>query len=517
MDMIKTHVIGGSYFMKLEENGSSTACLVGVGGKDAVTFWWEKQNANITAIPLGELVRIDYGIDSNCFRSLQNSKRGEHRNVLPWNCFTVVFKNLRVDFFADRREACRVRTDPQTRKHSLMTNYSLSVFQPEALLIPAIERLAEIDQSVETFLYGFAILFRKERYERGSIKTLAEIPGMVSCMTHLKLRRAVIKLDYVSTAIWDMRKKQVSPLHLSAQQNDSVPATYRSRRSSISQRAIEILEPTPRIQNQSESSGNYLEEAKARLRCWKIPEEALGPNVLKQLKGLHKTLEVRKVKEHDLYSLVDRQVLGGTYLLKVEEEVVNDVSRPKTVPCLVGIGGDESVTFWWEFVGGNVVTVPLDRVESVEYGVTSLCYKLLQKARTGDMLNVLPWNCFTVRFSANRVVNFCSDRRRRAFVKIDKNGKRSLFTNRATDTFKRDPIIIESAERLGEVDDDIEKFLFGFAVCFRQERSERPHMRFVGHVPGLPMSYNQLRLRRAVIKMEYVQNLTAEDLADLLN
>jgi hypothetical protein len=512
-DLVKTYVFGGTYFMKLESDGSRIPCLVGVGGKDAVTFWWQRADGSVTAIPLGELIQVKYGLDSECFSLLQKSKTGALVNVLPWNCFTVVFRSQTVNFFADRKKEMIVRTENE--KRSIVQNYAMSSLLPESVISPSIDRLVEVEQDVETFLYGFAIVFRKERYERGSIKTLAQIPGLVVCLGQLRWQRALIKLDYLTQLVFTFQRTgenrpagdKPAPVVVRGGSSDLKPlANLKSTR-----QVMDMIERRSAVKSEENET---LVKLKANLKPWKIPEEVLGPIVLKQVKGLHKSLQVRRDKEKQLYSVVERQVLGGTYFLRIDD---SDIS--KSIPCLVGIGGEESVTLWWREVSSDVVTMALTKVVCVEYGIDSSCYQLLQRAKTGDMLNVLPWNCFTVVLNeGGRRVHFYADRRRRAFVKLDRmTGKRILVTNRATDTFRKDPIIIESAERLGEVDDDVEKFLFGFAVCFRQERSQRTDLRVRGHIPGLPMSYNQLRLRRAIMKMEYVQNLTADDLMDLVN
>lgn len=505
---ITTQVIGGTCLMRLDENGIGKQCLVGVGKGSAGTLWWEHRD-EVTVTNLSDIIVIEYGIDSRCFSSLQQSLNPTFRNVLPWDCFSVFFKNGdKIDFFQDRKRTALVRTSPSSGKRSLVTNFTTAAVQDEEPLTPSPDRLVDVDSDIELFLLGLSLLYKKHLHRH-------LVRGMTISLTQLRFRRAIMKIAYLRYIRGEHTKSLSSkkiaetltqpsekailallPIDQTAKLDNAIALTEEHRAEVIREVDVHKGESPP------------LKQARANLKTWGVLPDDMSPLVRRKFEAIQQTLQVRKHREDLLYAIVERQVLGGTYFLKLDEGL-------KTYPCLVGIGGDESVTFWWEHLG-QVTPIPLTQIVHVEWGLESKCYKLLQKAKSGDLLNVLPWNCFTVSFTGNREANFFADRRGRSFVKIDKTGKRHLLSNRSTDTFKRDPIIIESAMRLGEVSDEIEKFLFGFAVLFRQERSQRAALRSIRFVPGLPVSLTQLRMRRAIMKMQYINKLTADDLEEVV-
>jgi hypothetical protein len=517
---INTHVIGGTFLMRFDE-GVGKQSLVGIGKGEAGTLWWELRDA-VTVTQLADIVSIEYGMGSECFKSLQASSNGNYRNVLPWDCFTVVYKNGQVaNFFADRRRTALVQTNPKSGKRSLVTNYSTDAVQIEEILPASHGRVLEMDKDVELFILGMSLLFRKHLNQ-------GMRPGMTVSLTQLRFRRALIKNAYLKqlgVAGEDLKLEipaivsETGPI--SEQKAQEVKPAEEARTSSIVvlppeerlEAAISSTEAHREAQIQRLGStvgeSNFLKQARSNLRPWGILPTEMPAIVRRRFEAIQQTVQVRKAREAHLYAIIEKQVLGGTYFQKLEDDL-------RALPCMVGIGGDESVTFWWDHIG-SVTAIPLTQVVRVRWGTDSPCYKLLQKAKTGDLLNVLPWNCFSVEFSGDRIANFFADRRGRSFVKLDKKtGKRMLVTNRATDTFKRDPVIIESAARVSEINDDVEKFLFGFACLFRQERSERSGLRAIRFLPGLPVSLTQLKMQRALLKMRYINECTADDLETVL-
>jgi hypothetical protein len=270
-----------------------------------------------------------------------------------------------------------------------------------------------------------------------------------------------------------------------------------------------LLQPVDLEFVESKRPDDEITEARAKLKPWGVSLEAMGPSVRQQVEALQKTIQARKRREDILYCSIEKKVIGGSYFVKIDSDMTQS-------PCLVGIGGDDSVTFWWEHMN-KVTAIPLSHIVGVEYGIESTCYKQVQKSKSSDLLNVLPWNCFTVVFTSVGSVNFFADRRKRYEVKlVKKTGKRQLATVRSADILRRDPVIVESAKRVIEVDEDIETFLHGFSVLFRQQRSKRAALRNLRFVPGLPASLGQLKIRRALIKMKYINELTADVLEDIL-
>ena len=465
--LINTFVVGGTLFMRLED-GKSLQCLVGVA-EEAGTLWWDRLS-KITIANLSSISRIEWGMDSTCFKLLQkpmHRSNSSFQNVLPWDCFSIIFTNREpVHLFPDRRKTAIVRTSPVSGKRSVVDNFSLH--QNDPLRNPSPLRVAEADNDVVLFIYGLSLFLARA--------TRRVLPGSVVSWTQLRFKRALIKKAYIDS--------------LTDPQSES-QAQY---------------SPEPVIAVETKRPEDDITEAKARLKPWEI---VLPATTTRRMEALRETVQARKRREDILYCSIEKKVLGGSYFMKIDAE-------GKQVPCLVGIGGDDSVTFWWEH-GGQVTAIPLGQIEGVEWGLNSTCYKLVQKSKSSDLLNVLPWNCFTVFLASVGAVNLFADRRQRYTVKTDrKTGKRQLTTVRSADTLKREPVLIESAKRVVEVDEDVEMFLLGLAVLFRQQRSKRAALRMLRFVPGLPASLAQLKLRRAIMKMKYINHLTADVLADIV-
>ena len=183
-------VIGGTFLMRLEAAGSAQECLVGIGKGSAGTFWWEhREKVGITN--LIDIIAIDYGVNSECYKKLQKTKIPPFLNVPPWDCFSIHYRSGQVEhFFADRKRSAEVKHSPLSGKRRLVSVYVAPSLLEEELLTPGPERLLEMDHDVELFLLGLSVLYKRH------VKTHMR-PGMVVSLNQLRFRRALVKLAYL--------------------------------------------------------------------------------------------------------------------------------------------------------------------------------------------------------------------------------------------------------------------------------------------------------------------------------
>jgi hypothetical protein len=168
----------GVYLVKLQEGkpGRVSPCLVGIDFVEKSLWWKSKGLAH--SLPLKDLVEVEYGMKSACF------KKTKPNNTLPWNCLTVVFRQRCLNFFADRK--MRAEFDPKTGRNRL-----ISVKQ--VLEEVASDKLGYISEEVDSLLFGLSQLFREER------KILGHHVRLFKSYSHLRFSRCLIKLDYLAS------------------------------------------------------------------------------------------------------------------------------------------------------------------------------------------------------------------------------------------------------------------------------------------------------------------------------
>ena len=138
--------------------GKVSECLVGV---DSASLWWSHRGSR-SHVPLSDIVRIEYGAESNCIANLLTrfGKKSPQNLILPWNCFTVVTRARCIDFYAPDRK--------DSGGQSLYDNMS---------------------SDVEAFILGFSRFLKEEKQHH--------VPGTVPSLGRMKLVRAVMKLAFL--------------------------------------------------------------------------------------------------------------------------------------------------------------------------------------------------------------------------------------------------------------------------------------------------------------------------------
>lgn len=167
----------GVYLAKLQEGkpGRVSRCLVGIDFRNK-RLWWESKG-RVSWLPLQEMVRIEYGLGSSCFAKL------DEKLVLPWNCFTIVFKKRSLNLYADGKAGAEF--DPKTSKNRL-------VLYPESSDKVALDNTSE---EVDVMLFGLSELVRqdsKKTFLSGSNN------GLFKSYSQLRWCRSLIKLDYIA-------------------------------------------------------------------------------------------------------------------------------------------------------------------------------------------------------------------------------------------------------------------------------------------------------------------------------
>ena len=183
----RKNLMSGQYFVKLQEGkaGKVSHVIVGVA-ETAGTFWWD-HGGNVSTIPLSRLQRVEYGIGSGSYRNLREKfPKHDQRNVLPWNCVTLVFKDRKIDLYADRKRCGQLKTDAKSGRKMLVVNQA-KFSKQETLLDDSPTRFAEVDDEMEKFILAFS---------RFILDKCRCVPGLAHSVNHLRWKRAIAKAAF---------------------------------------------------------------------------------------------------------------------------------------------------------------------------------------------------------------------------------------------------------------------------------------------------------------------------------